>query len=297
MHPRFPLIVITALAPLIWGSTYLVTTEFLPPERPFYAALFRALPAGILLLLWTREIPARREWLPLFLLGALNISFFQAMLFIAAYRLPGGLAAILTSTQTLMILALMALIGTQQPPKSAWLAAAIGVIGIALLVYSPDARFDSIGIIAGLLSAVAGAIGGYFTKRWQTTLSILGFTGWQLLFGGLCLLPVALLAEPPLPAPTLSHIGGYMYLCLVGSVLAYVLFFRGISKLPVPVVLSLGLLSPVSAYALGWIFLGQSMDGKAFLGFALTLLSIYGVQRAMFSSHHHKAHIPRQTSE
>lgn len=56
-HRESPIMVIlaTALAPLIWGSTYLVTTEFLPPDRPFTAALLRVLPAGLLLLAWTRE--------------------------------------------------------------------------------------------------------------------------------------------------------------------------------------------------------------------------------------------------
>ena len=44
-------LLLTALAPLIWGSTYLVTTLFLPPDRPFTAALLRVLPAGVLLLL------------------------------------------------------------------------------------------------------------------------------------------------------------------------------------------------------------------------------------------------------
>lgn len=51
----------TSLAP-IWGSTYLVTTEFLPPNRPFTAALIRVLPAGLLLLAWTRRMPKRDEW-------------------------------------------------------------------------------------------------------------------------------------------------------------------------------------------------------------------------------------------
>ena len=49
MPNRTATILTTALAPLIWGSTYLVTTEFLPPDRPFTAALIRALPAGLLL--------------------------------------------------------------------------------------------------------------------------------------------------------------------------------------------------------------------------------------------------------
>ena len=71
----------TAVGPVIWGSTYIVTTELLPPDRPFTAALLRTLPAGLLLVL-----------------AALNIGVFQALLFVAAYRLPGGVAAVVAPT-------------------------------------------------------------------------------------------------------------------------------------------------------------------------------------------------------
>ncbi|AKU66492.1 ABC transporter permease [Ottowia sp. oral taxon 894] len=279
-HSRTAAIFTTACAPLIWGSTYLVTTEFLPPDRPLTAALLRVLPAGLLLLMYARVLPRRSEWGTVILLGILNIGFFQAMLFVAAYRLPGGLAAVLSSTQTLMVLLLTWLIGKTMPPKAAWLWAAAGVAGIALMVLSPQARYDAWGIAAALSGAASMSLGVYLSKHRKTSLPVLAFAGWQLLIGGLCLLPAALLAEPPLPALTLANIGGYLYLCLFGAVLAYVLFFSGLARLPPAVVSSLGLLSPVCAFALGWLFLGQGMDGKSLLGFALALLSIDGVQRA-----------------
>jgi hypothetical protein len=279
-HSRAAAIFTTACAPLIWGSTYLVTTEFLPPDRPLTAALLRVLPAGLLLLIYARVLPRRSEWGTVILLGILNIGFFQAMLFVAAYRLPGGLAAVLSSTQTLMVLLLTWLIGKTMPPKAAWLWAAAGVAGIALMVLSPQARYDAWGIAAALSGAASMSLGVYLSKHRKTSLPVLAFAGWQLLVGGLCLLPAALLAEPPLPALTLANIGGYLYLCLFGAVLAYVLFFSGLARLPPAVVSSLGLLSPVCAFALGWLFLGQGMDGKSLLGFALALLSIDGVQRA-----------------
>ena len=52
-------LLLTALAPAIWGTTYIVTSQFLPPDRPFIAALLRVLPAGIALLLWSRQFPQR----------------------------------------------------------------------------------------------------------------------------------------------------------------------------------------------------------------------------------------------
>lgn len=274
-------LLVTALAPLIWGSTYLVTTEFLPPNRPFTAALIRVLPAGLLLLAYTRRAPVRGEWARVVLLGVLNIGLFQAMLFISAYRLPGGLAATLSSTQTLMILLLGWLIGKNMPPKAAWGWAAAGVAGIALMVLSPQARFDGWGMAAALTGAAGMALGVYLSKHWRISLNALAFTGWQLLFGGLFLLPAALLLETPPDTLTAANIGGYLYLSLFGALFAYALYFRGIAKLPPAVVSSLALLSPVCAFVLGWLFLGQSMDAKSLLGFALALALIFGVQKAM----------------
>ncbi len=284
MPNRTAAIFATALAPLIWGSTYLVTTEFLPPNRPFTAALIRVLPAGLLLLAWTRRLPRRGEWGIVALLGFLNIGFFQAMLFVAAYRLPGGLAAVLSSTQTLMVLVFTWLIDKTMPPKAAWGWAAAGVVGIALLVLSPQARYDTLGILAALAGAAAMALGVYLSKHRRTSLPVLAFTGWQLFIGGLCLLPIALLAEPPLETLSAANLGGYLYLCLFGAVLAYVLWFDGIAKLPPAAVSSLGLLSPVCAFVLGWLFLGQGMDAKSLTAFALVLASIFGVQRAVAES-------------
>ncbi len=278
-HRLLPLLT-TALAPLIWGTTYLVTTEYLPPARPLTAAVLRALPAGLLLLLWTREKPCRDEITRLMTLSVLNIALFQAMLFISAYRLPGGLAAILNSTQTLWVLAFMALAGSR-PPRLAWLAAALGILGIMLLVASPQTRFDPLGIAAALTAALTMAAGVFLTKHWHLQLSVLALTGWQLCIGGLCLLPLALWNEAPPPMLTARHLGGYLYLSLCGTLLAYVLFFRGVRQLAPATVSSLGLLSPLCAFVLGWVFLDQHFGWRAISGFALVLASIYGVQRAM----------------
>ena len=233
---------------MIWGSTYLVTTEFLPPNHPFTAALIRVLPAGLLLLAWTRRIPKRSEWATVVLLGFLNIGFFQAMLFVAAYRLPGGLAAVLSSTQTLMVLVFTWLIGKTMPPKAAWAWSAAGVLGIALLVLSPQARYDGTGILAALAGAAAMALGVYLSKYRRTSLPVLAFIGWQLFIGSLFLLLVALLAEPPLESLSPANIGGYLYLCLFGAIFAYVSFFNGIVNLSSAAVSSLGLLRPSESF-------------------------------------------------
>src|SRR3989338_9898395 len=117
----------TALAPAIWGSTYIVTTELLPPDRPFTAALLRTLPAGLLLVLFIRHLPKRAEWGRIAVLAALNIGVFQALLFIAAYRLPGGLAAVVGAIQPLLMMGLVWACDRHRPAQLAGVASLVGI--------------------------------------------------------------------------------------------------------------------------------------------------------------------------
>ncbi|WCG81462.1 EamA family transporter [Pectobacterium sp. A5351] len=271
-------VLLTALAPAIWGSTYIVTSELLPPDRPFTAALIRVLPAGLLLLLFTRRFPARRDWWRVLVLSALNIGVFQALLFVAAYRLPGGLAAVLGAIQPLLVMVLIWAVDHRAPRLATLWSAIIGVAGMAILLLSPQTTFEPIGIAAALLGAVCMATGVWLTRRWRLDLPVLPLTGWQLFIGGLMLAPVAWVVDAPLPALTLSQYAAYIYLCLAGAVISYGLWFRGITRLPTIAVASLGLLSPLTAVVLGWVLLSQSMTGTAFLGLAIVLASVFAVQ-------------------
>jgi probable blue pigment (indigoidine) exporter len=192
-------VLMTALAPAIWGSTYIVTTELLPPDRPFTAALLRAMPAGLLLVLYSRYWPARRDWPRLLVLAALNIGFFQALLFVAAYRLPGGLAAVVGAIQPLLMMGLVWSLDRQRPASAAVVASVVGIAGMAALLLAPGARWDLIGIVAAFVGTACMASGTYLTRRWQLSPPLLAFTGWQLLLGGLLLLPLAYWIAPPYP--------------------------------------------------------------------------------------------------
>ncbi len=270
----------TALAPAIWGSTYIVTTQLLPPDRPFIAALLRTLPAGVLLLIFAGRLPQRAEWGRLVVLSALNIGFFQALLFIAAYRLPGGLAAVVGAIQPLLVMGLAWLLERRPPARLAVGAGVLGVLGMAVLLLSPGAAWDAAGIAAALAGAACMAAGTYLTRRWRSELPVLALTGWQLLLGGLMLAPLAVLVDPPLPALGAVQVLGYAYLSLAGALLAYALWFRGIARLSPVAVSSLGLLSPLVAVVLGWALLGQAMSGLSLAGLATVLASILAVQRA-----------------
>ncbi|MFK3707059.1 putative blue pigment (indigoidine) exporter [Raoultella sp. BIGb0138] len=274
-------LLLTALAPAIWGTTYMVTSQFLPPDRPFIAALLRVLPAGIALLIWCRRFPLRNEWWKLAVTGVLNIGAFQALLFIAAYRLPGGLAAVIGAIQPLLVMLLAWCVDRQRSPWTAVLPALSGIMGMALLLLSPHTVLDALGIGAAFLGAVSMALGTWLSRRWAIALPVMALTGWQLLIGGVVLAPVAWWVDPPLPSLTLTQIAGYLWLCVAGAMLAYGLWFRGISRLPSAAVSALSLLSPVTAVLLGWIFLGQKIQGLALVGLMVVLLSVLLIQRAL----------------
>jgi probable blue pigment (indigoidine) exporter len=273
-------VLLTALAPAIWGSTYLVTTEALPAGYPVTLAALRALPAGLLLLAVTRCLPPR-VWLGrVFLLAAFNFALFWVLLFVAAYRLPGGVAATLGALQAMMVI-LMARGWLGTPIRAgAIVAAASGVLGVALLLIGPEAELDAVGIAAGLGGAASMAAGTVLSRKWQPPVSALSFTAWQLTAGGVLLLPLALIFEPPLPPLSTTNLAGLAWLGLIGAAATYVLWFRGVARLEPGAVSMLGMMSPVTAVILGWVWLGQSLSFVQGLGAAIVLGSVWFGQRS-----------------
>jgi len=266
-------LLLTALAPLAWGSTYAVTTQLLPPDRPLLAGMLRALPAGLLLLSVTRVLPRGQWWGRAFVLGVLNIGAFFPLLFLAAYRLPGGVAAVLGSVQPLIVIGLSALLLNQRPLVRGILAGVVGVGGVALVVLRPGASFDVVGLAAGLAGAAAMAAGTVLSKRWgrPSNVSALTMTAWQLTAGGLVIVPSAFLLEGPPPALSLVNVGGYVYLATVNTAVAYWLWFRGLASLPASSAGFLGLLSPVAAMVIGWALLGQALTPVQVVGALVAL--------------------------
>ncbi|PRB89145.1 EamA family transporter, partial [Arthrobacter sp. MYb23] len=262
---------ITALAPMVWGSTYLVTTEFLPADRPLLAATVRALPAGIVLMLVTRTWPRGSWWFKAAALGALNIGLFFFLLFFTAYQLPGGLAALVMSIQPLFVLFLGVLLLGERIRLMHVVACAVGAAGVGLLVLRSDASLTFVGVLAGMAGALSMAAGIVLTKRWGRPdgVGLLGFTGLQLAMGGVMLLPVTLVVEGLPGAVTLPNMAGFAYLSVIGALIAYAVWFRGIQRMPTMVVSFLGFLSPLVATVLGFVFLGESLSGWQLVGAVL----------------------------
>lgn len=262
---------LTASAPIAWGTTYWVTAELLPPGHPLWAGLLRALPAGLLLVALSGHLPRGDWWWRAAVLGTLNIGAFFALLFAAAYRLPGGVAATLGAVSPLLVALLAHLLVGERLTVHRLTCGVIGVVGVGLMVLRASASLDAVGVAAGLAGAASMATGSVLTKRWGNPTTPLAFAGWQLTAGGLFLLPLALVVEGTLPALDTGAVAGYLWLTLPGAALAYPLWFRGIGTLPVGAVAFLALLSPAVAALIGVGLAGEHLTGPQWVGFALAL--------------------------
>jgi probable blue pigment (indigoidine) exporter len=272
---------LTAIAPMLWGTTYVVTTELLPPGRPLLAGALRALPAGLLLVAAARKLPRGAWWWRAAVLGTLNIGLFFALLFVAAYRLPGGVAAVLGALGPFVVAGLAFGLLGQRPAVRVLAAGAAGVAGVALLVLRSSTALDPIGLAAAAGGMVSMSFGTVLGRRWgvpagfaERRTALLALTGWQLTVGGLLLAPAALLVEGPPPALSWGNVAGFGYLSLVGTAGAYLLWFRGVTTLPPAQVTLLGLLSPVVAAVLGWVALGQALSAGQLAGAAVVLAAV-----------------------
>jgi probable blue pigment (indigoidine) exporter len=273
-------IALTAVPAAVWGSTYAVTQEWLPPGRPLFAATVRALPVGLLMLLWLRRLPRRDWWWRSAVLGSLNIGVFYALLFLAAYRLPSGLGATLVATAPMVTMAVAWLLLSERPARVSLSASVVGLFGVGLLVLQNglDKPLDLVGLAAGMLAVVSSSVGFVLTKKWTPQADVVTSTSWQLVAGGLVLLPLGLVVEGAPPPVDLPAIGALAYLGLLGSGVAYVLWFRGLSLLGPTSASIIGLVNPVVGVLLGVIVLGEHFGPVHLVAMVLIVASVLAAQ-------------------
>ncbi len=301
-------VLLTAVAPVVWGSTYAVTQLWLPPGRPMFDAATRILPAGLLMLLWLRRLPRGLWWGRALVLGTLNHALFFGLLYVAAYRLPSGLASTLTALSPLVVMGVARLAIGERQPWVTMVAAASGIGGVVLLVWQNEqgGAVDPVGVAASVGAVVSSAVGFVLVKKWTPPDGVLVTTSWQLVAGGLVLVPVALLAEGAPPALDLPAGLALAWLGLAGSVLGYVVWFRGLTRMDAGAVAVIGLVNPLVGTVLGVVLLGEPF-GWGYLGAMVLVLGsvllaqspVRGALRSLLAAPRRvrtRAHAPRATA-
>lgn len=262
---------VTAIAPIAWGSSYVVTRQLLPAESPLWGGLLRALPAGLILLLISRKLPTGSWWWRSLLLGALNVGGFFVLIYIAGQRLPSSLAATLMSTSALVMMLFAWAMLRQRPRVIAVLGALVGLVGVAIMLGLGGGPVDLWGVGVSLGAMVASSFGYILTARWGADIPALTMSSWQLVGGSLLLIPVAILVEGAPPVLTPSSALGFAYLTVIATAVAYVAWFAGLRRLPAGVVGVVGLLNPVTGVVLGVAIAGEAFGLTQGIGLALVL--------------------------
>ncbi|WP_347039549.1 EamA family transporter [Glutamicibacter halophytocola] len=273
---RLPLgrLALTAIAPVAWGSTYYVTREYLPGDAALWGGVFRALPAGLILLLICRRLPRGSWWWKSLVLGTLNIGAFFALVYAVARLLPSSIAAttMAVSAGVLMLLA-WPLLG-ERPKRWPLIGAALGFLGVAIMVFDGQSKISMLGILLSLTAMGISSVGFILAKKWSSGQPIVDTTAWQLVAGGLLLLPFAWLIQGPPPALDRQAVLGFGYLSVVATAIAFLAWFSGLRHLPSGTVGLLGPLNPVAGVILGTLLAAESLGIQSLGGMALVLSGV-----------------------
>ncbi|WP_308170123.1 EamA family transporter [Acrocarpospora catenulata] len=264
----------TAFAPIAWGSTYLVTHRYLPPDHPLYGAVIRALPAGLLLLLVARRLPRGQWWWRSLVLGTLNMGAFFALVYLAAQTLPTSIASTVMATSPVMMM-LFAWAALAERPRAAHVTGAcIGIAGVCLLLLDGTASVDASGVLASVLAMVMSSFGFVLAKRWSAQVDVISLTSWQLIAGGIALLPVAFIVEGAPPSLDGPATLGFAYITVVATALAFAAWFAGLRHLTAATVGLIGLLNPVTGVLLGTALANERLTAQQMCGLILVLTGI-----------------------
>ncbi len=235
-------------------------------------AVWRALPAGLLLLLVRPRLPPL-PWGKQCLLAFCNIAAFFALLFVAAFRLPGAVAGTLGATLPLVLM-LLAWLQDGVRPTLKWLLLGLMGLGGVLLLLNPSANLDPVGVTCALLATLLIGQSSRWMQRWPVS-DLLALTAWQLLLGGLMLIPFAWWLAGPMPMPQPASAPGLLWLILFNTALAYWAWLWGLKRHGPEVMGMLALTNPMVAVSCGVLMVGETLDARQWLGIGVILLSLF----------------------
>ena len=269
---------------VLWGSTYLgieLTGETIPP---LFAVGVRFLAAALLMFgftAWRRGRRAlrvsRRDLAACALIGAL-LTGANAVLFVAERHVATSLSALIIGAVPLWIVLLRTLTG-DRPPRAAVIGVIVGFGGLVLLV-RPNGGAPLWALLLVVASSVLWAAGSFLSSRLPLPGDSFAATSYEMLAGGLILLPIGLLTtHPHFSQFSGRSIFGFFYLVTFGSVIGYTAYVWLLDNAPLGKVATYAYVNPVVAIALGAIVLHEHLTWTIGLGAALVLACVAIVVR------------------
>ena len=269
----------------IWGSTWLFIKLGLADLPPFTFASIRFIIASAIVFSIIRirgiELPrARSDWLLLAVTGILSFGFNYGLVFWGEQYITSGLAALLQATTPAfgLVFAHFNLPGE----RLSWTrigGVVLGVCGVAVVFSNQLAvagRQALAGCVALLLSSIFVAYSNVLVKKHGKKLNPAIMTAGQMLFGLLLLLAASVTLEgnPLRYHWTPMAVIALLYLAIVGSVIAFLLYYWLILNMDVTKSMLIALVTPVVAVILGMIVLNEEFGWRTLAGGAMIILGI-----------------------
>ena len=276
----------------LWGSAMVAMRDALVETTPLFIAVMRLLPAGILVLLvrhlqrrdsastqpWYPE--AWQGWLWILAFALVDGTCFQGFLAWGLEDTGAGLGSVLIDSQPLAVALMASWFYRERLGPLGWLSLLLGLVGLLIIGVLPYWQAEGLVITAGIgwmaLAALSMAVGTVMIRQVCRYGDPVIATGWHMVLGSLPLVWISAVTEThqwdqlsPL------HWLDLAYAAILGSALAYGLFFYFASREKLTEFSSLTFLTPVFALLLGGIFLEESLMGMQWIGVGITLLSVY----------------------
>ncbi len=269
----------------IWGSTWLFIKLGLADLPPLTFAGLRFLFASIILTLlilargvrWPRK---GSEWLLIAVVGLLQFSLNYGLVFWGEQRIPSGLAAVLQSTFPAfgLVIAHFYLPEERMTAKKVF-GVLLGFAGVAV-IFSDQLTIAGKGALLGsmalVLSAFFGSYGNVLVKAYGTQIDPFVLAAGQMICGFPPLLALGIATEgnPFHFHWTLTAVLSLAYLIVVGSVIAFTLFYWLVRHMDVTNTMLIALVTPVVAVVLGMIVLDEHFNWRLFAGAACIISGI-----------------------
>jgi drug/metabolite transporter (DMT)-like permease len=269
----------------IWGSTWLFIKLGLADLPPFTFAGIRFVFASLILILlitargvrWPRR---RNDWLLIAVVGFLQFSLNYGLVFWGEARIPSGLAAVLQSTFPAfgLVIAHFYLPHERMTPMRV-IGVLLGVLGVGV-IFSDQLTIAGhmalLGSVALVLSALFGSYSNVLVKAYGTQIDPLVLAAGQMVCGfpPLLILGIATEGNPFRFHWTPMAVLSLAYLVIVGSVIAFALYYWLVRRMDVTNTMMIALVTPVVAVVLGMIVLDERLNWRLFVGAACIISGI-----------------------
>ncbi|MEM1129929.1 MAG: DMT family transporter [Pseudomonadota bacterium] len=216
------------------------------------------------------------DWRPFFVMGLLNNVLPFGFLIAGQIFVTGGLASIVNAMTPLFTILVMAGFREEALTAQRVTGVMLGVVGVAILrgFTDPLSGPQTLGIGLCLLGTLSYGFAALWGRRHLSGVPPLKSATCQLLSSTLiAAVIVAMIDQPwtlPMPGmPVWFALGG---LAVLGTALAYIVFFEVLVRAGASNVMLVTLLVPISAVALGAVFLEEPIRAQEIIG-ALVIFS------------------------